>query len=78
VHLHPRAVLLPDAVGERVRSVATDHAYDLWRVVTVPFAMPGSVELAETAAAMAADGTDFLRARPPWLLGTRRLGRAGA
>lgn len=58
VHLHPQAVLLLDAIGEEIRLVTTDHAFYLRRVVTVPFAPPGSMELATAAAALAADGTN--------------------
>lgn len=60
VHLHPQAVLLLDALGERIRLATTDHAYYLRRVATVPFRMPGTVELAALAAATAADGTNCL------------------
>lgn len=60
VHLHPQTALLLDAVGEHVRLVTTDHAHYLRRVATVPFRLPGSVELAALTAAMAADGTDCL------------------
>ncbi|HEX8344563.1 MAG TPA: class II aldolase/adducin family protein [Actinoplanes sp.] len=60
VHLHPQTVLLLDALGERVRLATTDHAYYLRRVVTVPFRLPGSTEIAALTAAMAADGTDCL------------------
>jgi L-fuculose-phosphate aldolase len=58
VHLHPQTVLLLDALGEPVRLVTTDHAYYLRRVVTTPFRMPGTQELADLAADAAADGTD--------------------
>lgn len=60
VHLHPQTVLLLDALGERIRLVTTDHAYYLRRVSTVPFRLPGTVELAAYAAAALADGTDCL------------------
>lgn len=60
VHLHPQSVLLLDAIGEQIRLVTTDHAFYLRRVVTVPFAVPGSRELAALAAALAADGTNCL------------------
>ncbi len=60
VHLHPQAAMLLDALGEQVRIVTTDHAFYLRRVSTVPFRLPGSIELASQAAAMAADGTDCL------------------
>jgi L-fuculose-phosphate aldolase len=58
VHLHPQTVLLLDALGEPIRLVTTDHAFYLRRVVTTPFRLPGSTELAEVVAAAAADGTD--------------------
>jgi ribulose-5-phosphate 4-epimerase/fuculose-1-phosphate aldolase len=58
VHLHPQTLLLLDAIGEPVRLVTTDHVYYLRRVVTAPFALPGSVELASIAAALVADGTN--------------------
>ena len=60
VHLHPQTTLLLDALGERVRLVTTDHAYYLRRVATVPFRMPGSAELAELTAELAADGSNCL------------------
>lgn len=60
VHLHPQTVLLLDALGERVRLATTDHAFYLRRVVTVPFRLPGTIEIAAHAAAMAADGTNCL------------------
>ncbi len=60
IHLHPQTALLLDAMGERIRIVTTDHAFYLRRVSTVPFRMPGSMELAALTAAMAADGTDCL------------------
>ena len=60
IHLHPQTALLLDALGEHVRIVTTDHAFYLRRVSTVPFRLPGSVELASLTAAMAADGTDCL------------------
>jgi len=60
VHLHPQTALLLDALGEHIRIVTTDHAFYLRRVSTVPFRLPGSLELAGLAAAMAADGTDCL------------------
>ena len=60
IHLHPQTALLLDALGEHVRIVTTDHAFYLRRVSTVPFRLPGSIELASLAAAMAADGTDCL------------------
>jgi L-fuculose-phosphate aldolase len=60
VHLHPQTALLLDALGEHIRIITTDHAYYLRRVSTVPFRLPGSVEVAALTAAMAADGTDCL------------------
>jgi ribulose-5-phosphate 4-epimerase/fuculose-1-phosphate aldolase len=60
VHLHPQTALLLDALGEHIRIVTTDHAFYLRRVSTVPFRLPGSVEVAALTAAMAADGTDCL------------------
>lgn len=60
IHLHPQSVLLLDAIGEPIRLVTTDHAYYLRRVVTAPFAPPGSAELARVAAEAAADGTDCI------------------
>jgi ribulose-5-phosphate 4-epimerase/fuculose-1-phosphate aldolase len=60
VHLHPQTALLLDALGEHIRIVTTDHAFYLRRVSTVPFRLPGTIELASLTAAMAADGTDCL------------------
>jgi L-fuculose-phosphate aldolase len=60
VHLHPQTALLLDALGEHIRIVTTDHAFYLRRVATVPFRLPGSIELAALTAAMAADGTNCL------------------
>jgi len=58
IHLHPQTALLLDALGEHIRIVTTDHAFFLRRVSTVPFRLPGSVEVAALTAAMAAAGTD--------------------
>jgi L-fuculose-phosphate aldolase len=60
IHLHPQTALLLDALGEHIRIVTTDHAFYLRRVSTVPFRLPGSIELAALTAAMAGDGTDCL------------------
>jgi ribulose-5-phosphate 4-epimerase/fuculose-1-phosphate aldolase len=58
IHLHPQTALLLDALGERIRLVSTDHVYYLRDIVTTPFRLPGSVELAEVAAGAAATGTN--------------------
>ena len=58
IHLHPQTALLLDALGERIRLVSTDHAFYLRRIVTTPFRLPGSPEVAEVAAGAAADGTN--------------------
>jgi L-fuculose-phosphate aldolase len=58
IHLHPQTALLLDALGERVRLVSTDHVYYLREIVSTPFRLPGSVELAEIAAGAAATGTN--------------------
>ncbi|GAA1801125.1 class II aldolase/adducin family protein [Planosporangium flavigriseum] len=58
VHLHPQAVLLLDALREPIRLVTTDHAFYLRRIVTTPFRLPGTAELADEAAAATADGTN--------------------
>jgi len=60
VHLHPQTALLLDALGEHIRIITTDHAFYLRRVATVPFRLPGTIEVAALTAAMAADGTDCL------------------
>lgn len=60
VHLHPQSVLLLDALGVDIRLVTTDHIFYLRRVVRVPFRLPGTVELADLAAAAASDGTNCL------------------
>jgi ribulose-5-phosphate 4-epimerase/fuculose-1-phosphate aldolase len=60
VHLHPQTVLLLDALGERIRLTTTDHAFYLRRIVTAPFRLPGTIEIAAMASAMAADGTNCL------------------
>jgi ribulose-5-phosphate 4-epimerase/fuculose-1-phosphate aldolase len=60
IHLHPQTALLLDALGEHIRIVTTDHAFYLRRVSTVPFRLPGSLDVAALTAAMAADGTDCL------------------
>jgi ribulose-5-phosphate 4-epimerase/fuculose-1-phosphate aldolase len=60
VHLHPQTALLLDALGEHIRIITTDHAFYLRRVSTVPFRLPGGLEVAALTAAMAADGTDCL------------------
>jgi ribulose-5-phosphate 4-epimerase/fuculose-1-phosphate aldolase len=58
VHLHPQTVLLLDALGEPIRLITTDHASYLRRVVTTPFRLPGSIELAAEAAGAVSDGTN--------------------
>jgi L-fuculose-phosphate aldolase len=58
VHLHPQSVLLLDALNEAVRLVTTDHFAYLRRIVTAPFRLPGTAELAADAADAAADGTN--------------------
>jgi len=60
VHLHPQTALLLDALGERIRLVSTDHTVYLRRIVSTPFRRPGTAELAEVAAAAAADGTNCI------------------
>lgn len=58
IHLHPQIVILLEALGERVRLVTTDHAYYVRRVVTTPFRLPGTPELADVAASAAKDGAN--------------------
>lgn len=58
VHLHPQVAVLLDALGERIRLVTTDHAAYVRRVARIPFHPPGSMELAEAAAAAVVDGAD--------------------
>ncbi|HEU4423254.1 MAG TPA: class II aldolase/adducin family protein [Pilimelia sp.] len=60
VHLHPQTVVLLDALGERIRLVTTDHAYYLRQVVSTPFRLPGSEELATEAASAAATGVNCI------------------
>lgn len=58
IHLHPQTALLLDALGERIRLVSTDHVFYLREIVSTPFRLPGSAELAEVAAGAAATGTN--------------------
>jgi L-fuculose-phosphate aldolase len=58
VHLHPQVAVLLDSLGEPIRLITTDHAYYLRRVSRVPFFPPGTVDLADAAAAAVADGTN--------------------
>jgi L-fuculose-phosphate aldolase len=58
VHAHPQTLLLLDALDERVRLIATDHVYYVRRVVSTPFAAPGSPQVGELVAAAVSDGTD--------------------
>ena len=58
VHLHPQLAVLLDALGEPIRLITTDHAFYLRRVARVPFHPPGTVALADAAAAAVADGTN--------------------
>jgi ribulose-5-phosphate 4-epimerase/fuculose-1-phosphate aldolase len=58
VHLHPQTVLLLDALGVNVRLVTTDHVAYVRRIVTTPFRLPGTVELADVAAGATVDGTN--------------------
>jgi L-fuculose-phosphate aldolase len=58
VHLHPQTTVLLDLLGEPVRLLTTDHAFYVRKVVSTPFAPPGSRELAASAAEAVADGTN--------------------
>lgn len=58
VHLHPQTTVLLDLLGEPIRLLTTDHAFYLRKVVTAPFAPPGSRELAVSAAQAVANGTN--------------------
>jgi ribulose-5-phosphate 4-epimerase/fuculose-1-phosphate aldolase len=58
VHLHPQTVLLLDALDQPIRLATTDHAFYLRRIVTAPFAPPGSPAVGAGAAAACADGTN--------------------
>ena len=58
VHLHPQLAVLLDALDEPVRLITTDHAFYLRRVARVAFHPPGTVALADAAAAAVADGTN--------------------
>jgi L-fuculose-phosphate aldolase len=58
VHLHPQSVLLLDALGVDIRLATTDHLFYLRSIARTGFALPGSPELAHTAAQAAADGTN--------------------
>jgi L-fuculose-phosphate aldolase len=58
LHLHPQIAVLLDAVDEPIRLITTDHAFYLRRIARTPVRQPGSAELAEVAAAAAADGTN--------------------
>ncbi len=58
VHLHPQLAVLLDALGEPIRLITTDHGFYLRRVARVPFHPPGTVALADAAAAAVADGTN--------------------
>jgi L-fuculose-phosphate aldolase len=60
IHLHPQMLLLLDALGERIRLVTTDHAFYVRQVVSTPFRLPGSEELAAEAAEAAATGVNCL------------------
>ena len=55
VHLHPQTAVVLDALGYRVLLLTSDHVTYLRRVERVPFLALGSDELAEAAAAAAAD-----------------------
>jgi len=56
--LHPKGVLLLDALDVPVRLVTTDHLFYLRRVARTPFAPPGSAQVARLAAQASADGTN--------------------
>ena len=58
VHLHPQTSVLLDALGHDVRLLTIDHAYYVRQVARTPFVQSGTVELAETAAAEHAAGSD--------------------
>lgn len=55
IHLHPQMSVLVDALGHQIRLITLDHAYYLRRVVSLPYAMSGSDELAEAAAEASRD-----------------------
>jgi len=58
IHLHPQMAVLLDLLGEPIRMLTTDHAFYIRKVVTAPFAPPGTREVAVGAAAAVADGTN--------------------
>jgi ribulose-5-phosphate 4-epimerase/fuculose-1-phosphate aldolase len=58
IHLHPQVAVLLDAMDEDIRMITTDHLVYVGRVARTPFYAPGTAELAEAAAAAAADGTN--------------------
>jgi L-fuculose-phosphate aldolase len=58
IHLHPQLAVLLDALDEDIRMITTDHRAYVGRVARTPFHPPGTAELAEAAAAAAADGTN--------------------
>ena len=58
LHLHPQALLLLDALGERVRLVTTDHDHYVRTVARTPYRPPGGAALAAEAASAAAAGAD--------------------
>ncbi len=59
IHLHPQMSVLVDALGYQIRLITLDHAFYLRKIVSLPYAMSGSDELAE-AAAEASRGCDAI------------------
>jgi len=60
VHLHPQTSVLLTALGRDIVLTTTDHRYYLREVGVVPFFPPGSDEVADAAAALAARGYDAM------------------
>lgn len=58
VHLHPQTLVLLSVLGVDVALLTTDHVYYLREVGVAPFHPPGSDEVADAAAAVAARGVN--------------------
>lgn len=58
LHLHPQLSLLLAALGKRIRFITQDHAVYVGSYGQTPYHGNGTEELADTAAAELADGTN--------------------
>jgi L-fuculose-phosphate aldolase len=56
VHLHPQLSVLLPALGHQIRLITTDHVYYVREIRVAPYRHSGTIELAQVATALMADG----------------------